>query len=314
MDARVKFNLRGQAADVLPRLLQSAGSEPATANAATPCASSAMAPAWLSATRIMRVLPRLRRSPLAAAVRDRISQRKGSASRPLTHAHRGKADARPSPSRATARCVRPAPWARAWARFAARARRAAAESDGCQPKSRDAGATRRRTAHQPACPREARTGREVALPLAASVCMFLSVRLRGRRLRTRWLGALGLCSRHLRRRRLHGTRAGAATCPLAARRRAALGAWSRRRKQLHEHGFGIRRHGRRNRRRRHAAPDQASDAHMQGAGQQGRDSRRCAPAARIPAIPAQAVDMAGGKHRDHLQYSTDKPDSTGDRG
>ena len=35
MDARVKFNLRGQAADVLPRLLQSAGSEPATANAAT---------------------------------------------------------------------------------------------------------------------------------------------------------------------------------------------------------------------------------------------------------------------------------------
>ena len=35
---------------------------------------------------------------------------------------------------------------------------------------------------------------------------------------------------------------------------------------------------------------------------------------RIPAIPAQAVDMAGGKHRDHLQYSTDKPDSTGDRG
>ena len=49
-----------------------------------------------------------------------------------------------------------------------------------------------------------------------SVCMFLSVRLRGRRLRTRWLGALGLCSRHLRRRRLHGTRAGA-TCPLSPR-------------------------------------------------------------------------------------------------
>ena len=200
--------------------------------------------------------------------------------------------------------------------FAARARSpGAAESDGCQPKSRDAGADAPADGTSAGLPaRGSDWTRGRAASGCVSVCMFLSVRLRGRRLRTRWLGALGLCSRHLRRRRLHGTRAGAATCPLAARRRAALGAWSRRRKQLHEHGFGIRRHGRRNRRRRHAAPDQASDAHMQGAGQQGRDPRRCAPAARIPAIPAQAVDMAGGKHRDHLQYSTDKPDSTGDRG
>ena len=168
----------------------------------------------------MRALPSLRRSPLAAAVRDRISQKKGQRQQALTHAHRGKADARPSPSRATARCVRPAPWARAWARVRrARAVRRARPSPTAANRNRATQAlTRRRTAHQPACPREARTGREVALPLAAclSAC-FLSVRLRGRRLRTRWLGALGLCSRHLRRRRLHGT----ARAPRPARSRRA---------------------------------------------------------------------------------------------
>lgn len=92
------------------------------------------------------------------------------------HAHRGKADARPSPSRATARCVRPAPWARAWARVRrARAVRRARPSPTAANRNRVTQAlARRRTAHQPACPREARTGREIALPLAAclSACFF----------------------------------------------------------------------------------------------------------------------------------------------
>ena len=200
--------------------------------------------------------------------------------------------------------------------FAARARSpGAAESDGCQPKSRDAGADAPAdgaSAGLPARGSDWTRGRAAAG--CVSVCMFLSVRLRGQRLRAmarRARAVLAAPSPPASPRNPRGRRDLPA---LAARRRAALGAWSRRRKQLHEHGFGIRRHGRRNRRRRHAAPDQASDAHMQGAGQQGRDPRRCAPASRIPAIPAQAVDMAGGKHRDHLQYSTDKPDSTGDRG
>ena len=266
----------------------------------------------------MRALPRLRRSPLAAAVRDRISQKKGQRQQALD-ACASRQGGRAAFSISRDSTVRSAgALGASLGTGSPRARRSpgAAESDGCQPKSRDAGADAPADGTSAGLPaRGSDWTRGRAASGCVSVCMFLSVRLRGRRLRTRWLGALGLCSRHLRRRRLHGTPRGRRDLPaLAARRRAALGAWSRRRKQLHEHGFGIRRHGRRNRRRRHAAPDQASDAHMQGAGQQGRDPRRCAPAARIPAIPAQAVDMAGGKHRDHLQYSTDKPDSTGDRG
>ena len=102
-----------------------------------------------------------------------------------------------------------------------RARRSpgAAESDGCQPKSRDAGADAPADGTSAGLPaRGSDWTRGRAASGCVSVCMFLSVRLRGRRLRTRWLGALGLCSRHLRRRRLHGTRAGAATPPRSPRR------------------------------------------------------------------------------------------------
>ena len=169
----------------------------------------------------MRALPRLRRSPLAAAVRDRISQKKGQRQQAL-----GRMRIAARRTRGLLHLARQhGAFGRRLGRepghgFArARVRRARPSPTAANRNRATQALTRRRTAHQPACPREARTGREVALPLAAclSAC-FLSVRLRGRRLRTRWLGALGLCSRHLRRRRLHGTRAGAATCPLAARR------------------------------------------------------------------------------------------------
>ena len=104
-----------------------------------------------------------------------------------------------------------------------RARRSpgAAESDGCQPKSRDAGADAPADGTSAGLPaRGSDWTRGRAASGCVSVCMFLSVRLRGRRLRTRWLGALGLCSRHLRRRRLHGTPRGRRDLP--ARRARAL--------------------------------------------------------------------------------------------
>ena len=167
----------------------------------------------------MRALPSLRRSPLAAAVRDRISQKKGQRQQALD------ACASRQGGRAAFHLARQhGAFGRRLGREPghgfARARRSpgAAESDGCQPKSRDAGADAPADGTSAGLPaRGSDWTRGRAASGCVSVCMFLSVRLRGRRLRTRWLGALGLCSRHLRRRRLHGTRAGAATCPLSPR-------------------------------------------------------------------------------------------------
>ena len=153
----------------------------------------------------------------AAAVRDRISQKAAPApgrmriaarrTRGLLHLARQHG--------AFGRRL-----ARAWAQVRrARAFAGAAESDGCQPKSRDAGADAPAdgaSASLPARGSDWTRGRAAAG--CVSVCMFLSVRLRGQRLRTRWLGALGLCSRHLRRRRLHGTPRGRRDLPALAAR------------------------------------------------------------------------------------------------
>ena len=141
-----------------------------------------------------------------------------------------QADARPSLHLgATARCSRrlgrePG--------FAARVRPpGAAESDGCQPKSRDAGADAPAdgaSAGLPARGSDWTRGRAAAG--CVSVCMFLSVRLRAtlrHRMARRARAVLAAPSPPASPRNPRGRR----DLPARARGDAALGAWSRRRKQ-----------------------------------------------------------------------------------